>query len=134
MFSIALRAGTLYFTGVFALGFLFGAIRLMFLVPTLGELVAVLVELPVILSMAWLLCSRAITRLNVSATPLARLVMGESAFLLLMLAEFVLATFGFGETPASYVSHWATLPGAIGLAGQIVFGLFPFLQMLRKPV
>lgn len=134
MFSIALRAGALYFTGVFALGFLFGAIRLMLLVPSLGELVAVLIELPVILSMAWLLCARAITRLNVPATPAARLVMGESAFLLLMLAEFALAIVGFGETPASYVSHWTTLPGAIGLAGQIVFGLFPLLQMLRKSV
>ena len=44
-----LKAGVLYFLGVFALGFILGAIRIFFLVPYSGPVVAVLVELPFIL-------------------------------------------------------------------------------------
>jgi hypothetical protein len=125
----ALKAGLLYFVGVFALGFALGGIRLIFLVPALGEFLAVLIEVPVILGLSWLLCARAIHKLQLAAEPRARLLMGAVAFVLLMLAEFLLARFMFGESTAVYLAGFGTAAGLLGLAGQIVFALFPLLQL-----
>lgn len=128
----SIQAGLVYFIGVFALGFALGAIRLMLLVPTLGELLAVIVETPVILAACWLLCRRAIVRLQVPGSASARLLMGITAFALLMIAEFGLATLMFAETPAEYLAGFSSAAGLLGLLGQIVYGLFPLLQ-LRFP-
>ena len=125
----ALQAGLLYFTGVFALGFALGGIRLVLLVPVFGEFLAVLIEVPVILSLSWLLCARAIEKIGLAALPGPRLLMGAVAFALLMLAEFLLARFMFGESTADYMAGFATAAGLLGLAGQIVFALFPLLQL-----
>ena len=125
----ALKAGLLYFLGVFALGFALGGIRLILLVPALGELLAVLIELPVILGLSWLLCARAIHKAQLAAQPRARLLMGAVAFVLLMLAEFLLARFMFAESTAEYLAGFATANRLLGLAGQILFALFPLLQL-----
>lgn len=120
----------MYFAGVFALGFALGGIRLILLVPALGEFLAVLIEVPVILGLSWLLCARAIRKLQLAAQPWPRLQMGAVAFGFLMLAEFLLARFMFGESTAVYLAGFATAAGMLGLAGQIVFALFPLLQWL----
>ncbi|TIX75996.1 MAG: hypothetical protein E5V21_21505, partial [Mesorhizobium sp.] len=52
----AIRLGAVYFASVFAVGFALGTIRMLVLVPQLDELGAVAVELPVILTAAWIIC------------------------------------------------------------------------------
>ena len=64
-----LKAGVLYFLGVFALGFILGAIRIFFLVPYSGPVVAVLVELPFILLVSWFFCRFLTRRFTVPAEP-----------------------------------------------------------------
>lgn len=129
MVATAVRAGLLYFAGVFAVGFLLGGIRMMLLVPTVGELLAVLIELPVILAASWLLCGRAVIRLQVSADPRARGIMGATALGMLLLAEIILATLLFAEPPPEFLAGLLSPPGLVGLGGQIVFALFPLLQL-----
>jgi hypothetical protein len=124
----AVKAGLLYFAGVFALGFLFGGIRLMLLIPLVGELLAVLIEIPLLLGFAWVLCARAIAKLAIPSRLAERLVMGTTAFILLQLAELMLALVYFGVTPADYVRGFASAAGLAGLAGQLLFALFPLLQ------
>lgn len=51
----ALKAGAIYFVAVFTLGFCLGVLRTLVLVPRLGETLAVLAELPVILAASWLI-------------------------------------------------------------------------------
>jgi hypothetical protein len=48
-----LRAGVLYFTIIFVIGFALGTIRVLLLVPRLGAVTSELIELPIILTAAW---------------------------------------------------------------------------------
>jgi hypothetical protein len=86
-----LRAGVLYFTIIFVIGFALGTIRVLLLVPRLGAVTSELIELPIILTAAWILCDRLITHFQVPRHWWARLSMGAIAFTLLMIAEAVLS-------------------------------------------
>lgn len=121
-----LIAGLFYFGTVFAAGVALGAVRVTLLVPAMGEFGAVLVELPVILGLAWLAAGWAVRRFDVPVG-LPRLVMGEVAFVLLIGAEFALGV-ALGRPPGAVVAGWATPAGALGLAGQVVFGALPWLR------
>ncbi len=46
-----------------------------------------------------------------------------------MAAEFAL-TLASGRPLRAYLAGWATPAGALGLAGQLAFGLFP---LVRRP-
>jgi hypothetical protein len=121
-------AGLAYAASVFALGFALGAMRLGVLVPQLGGTVAVLLEAPVMLASSWWICRGCIARFRVDAAAGARLLMGAVAFLVLMLAEVVLASTLLGQTPLAYLRGLGSVPGAIGLAAQLAFASFPLLQ------
>ena len=125
----ALRAGVLYFLAVFALGFALGALRVLFIAPRVGELVAVCLELPVMLAFSWWICGRLARGLDGAG---ARIAMGALAFALLMAAEAALAIQGFGLTLAGWLAGLLTLPGKVGLAGQLAFALMPWLQRPRR--
>jgi hypothetical protein len=99
-----LRAGVLYFTIIFVIGFALGTIRVLLLVPRLGAVTSELIELPIILTAAWILCDRLITHLQVSRHWWARLSMGAIAFTLLMMAEAVLSV-GSSATPSPPTSQ-----------------------------
>ena len=126
---LAVKSGALYFTGAFALGFLFGGIRLMLLEPLLGDLLAVLIEVPIMLALCWILCARAIQRLQLPATLSARATMGATAFVLLMLAEAGLAVFLFGNSLTEYANGYEEPARLFGLLGQFLFAVFPIIQM-----
>jgi hypothetical protein len=126
--AFVLRAALEYFGIVFALAFLLGVLRTVVLAPWLGPLPAVLVELPVVLAVAWLAAGRALRRWPVAAggAP-ALLAMGALAFALLMLAEAALAP-ALGGSLAGWLAGFGTAEGAAGLAGQIAFALIPLLR------
>jgi len=121
-------AGVVYFASVFAAGFVLGTIRVLALEPRIGELTAGLIELPIILGFAWVLCGRLVKRFAVPSDGGLRLWMGAVAFGLLMVAELVLSVSLFGQAPSEVLTGWMTPSGAIGLAGQVLFGFFPLLR------
>lgn len=123
-----MRAGLLYFAGVFALGFLLGAVRILWVVPRLGETMAVVIELPVMLWAAWLLAGLLLRRLAVPPRAAAALVMGGVGFALLIAAEFALGA-ATGTSPALQVAKWGTVSGGMGLAAQILHAFFPLLRI-----
>ncbi|MHA7871876.1 MAG: hypothetical protein ACX939_05960 [Hyphococcus sp.] len=125
----AIAAGAVYFAAVFALGFVLGTLRVFVLEPIIGPLAAVLIELPFILGASWFVCGMLIRRFAVPAGVYARFFMGLVAFALLITAEYVLARYGFGRTGDEQLRAMASAPGAIGLAGQILFALFPLMQI-----
>lgn len=129
-------AGVAYFALVFALGFLLGTVRTMFVhdAPGSGRLVGVLIELPVMLLASWFLCRFAVRRFAVAATSAARVTMGGVAFALLMLAELAVGALLFGRTPAQHVALYADPSYALGLAAQLVFAAMPLLQLRREPL
>lgn len=122
-----LFTGTAYVGAVFAAGFVLGVLRTLVLVPLLGELAAVLVELPLMLTIAWLVCARILRRWPLS--PFAALGMGAIAFLLLMGAEASLSTLLAGRSLAEHLALYSQLPHQLGLAGQLAFALFPWIQV-----
>ena len=130
----ALKAGMLYFAFVFAVGFLLGIVRTLLLAPRIGELPAVIVELPVILACSWLICRRLIGRFRISPDPGSGMVMGSVALALLLGAEAALSILVLDNSLDGYLGSFRTAHGLAGLAGQVVFGLIPVVQLAgRQP-
>jgi hypothetical protein len=120
------KAAGVYFSVVFAGAFLFGALRVAIITPLTGPLIAVAIELPLILCLSWMVAGWVAARWPLGRQ--ASVVMGLLAFALLMLAELALATLLFGQNPDRFLGNMTTAPGALGLAGQIGFGLIPALR------
>ena len=55
--------------------------------------------------------------------------MGALAFALLMAAELAVSVFALWRSPAEHFSVYSSVHGAIGLAAQIAFALFPLLRL-----
>jgi hypothetical protein len=118
------KAALAYFAVAFAAGFVLGAIREIVVVPRLGGLVAVAIEVPVMLAISWVAATRLVRRFAVPADVATRLAMGGLAFVLLQAAEVALAS-AFGTSPTAYVAALAIPRGALGFAAQVVFALIP---------
>lgn len=114
-----------YLAMIFTLGFALGTARTLWLAPRLGQTAAVAVEMPLILTASWL-AARHWTTPRLASRRQA-LATGALAFVMLMGAELVLAMLAFGQTPEQWLAALTHLPGSLGLAGQVVFGLMPAL-------
>jgi len=126
----ALTLGVRYFAGVFAIAFALGTIRTVWLAPAVGAMAAVAIEVPIILAVSWWWGRRLLVRQRLATGE--RAVMGGSAFLLLMLAEFGLAM-ASGRAPGAYWAPFFTPAGLLGLAGQLVFAALPlFIKPARR--
>lgn len=125
------KAGVAYFAGVFLAGFGLGFLRVFVVVPRIGALRAVALELPFMLAVSWIVCGWALRRFAPAAEPGARAAIGLIAFALLMLAEALLAI-AAGGTLASFLASLATPEGALGLSGQAIFALMPLMRGGKK--
>ena len=123
------KAGFFYFLMVFAVGFLLGTIRVIYLIPRFGPVPAVLIELPILLAISWSACGIVLRHIEVPPQFGERLAMGTVAFVILMLAEVIFATLEFGQAIPDYLAQYSTAHGALGLAGQVVFAFFPVLRL-----
>src|SRR5690242_4011583 len=124
----ATKAGTLYALIVFLIGFIFGTVRVLLVVPRLGETAAVLLEISLILTGSWFVCRWCVERLDVVRSVGPRSLMGVVAFLVLISAEFALAVWLFGRPMAQQLFAYRSTIGAIRIAAQVVFATFPILQ------
>ena len=120
-------AAAVYALAVFAVGFVLGVIRTLWVVPQVGALVAVAIELPVILLASWVVARR-VVRFFAIATFGSALAVGILALSLLLLFEcgLVLVT---GGTAADWLESLSTPSGLLGLGGQGVFAIMPFLAV-----
>ena len=125
------ETGALYAIIVFLIGFIFGTIRVLLLVPRLGETTAVIVEAPIMLTASWFVCCWCVDRLNGRQTVPARSLMGLVAFLVLMSADVGLGAV-FGRSLVDQLAAFKSSPGAIGLAAQVIFAMFPVIQGWRR--
>jgi len=127
----SIAAGAAYFAVAFAAGFLLGTVRTLLIAPRVGELGAVLIELPIILGVSWVACGWLLIRFQIPARMPPRLMMGVVAFTLLMLAEVALSVALFNRSMTDYFTHLTTTHGLVGLAGQVVFALMPLIHRSR---
>lgn len=124
-------AGFLYASSAFAVGFMLGAIRVMFVAPRLGETLAVLLEAPLMLAVSWWLSRWSAGRFGILSNFSDALLMGVIAFATLTSAEGVTAVLLFGKTVQSYFDGFASAAGMIGLLAQVCFAVFPMVQAGR---
>jgi len=112
-----IEAGALYAIIVFLIGFILGTIRVLLLVPGLGETTGVIVEAPIVLAASWFVCRWCVDRLKVRRTVPAGSSIGSVAFVMLMSAEVGRGAV-FGRSIANQLAAYGSLAGAIGLAGS----------------
>jgi hypothetical protein len=122
------KAGSAYFALIFSLGFVLGTVRVLAVIPRIGEFAATLLELPLILTASWFVSGWLISKMRIAPDTASRLLMGAAAFGLTMIAEPLLGL-SFGR---SLPEQWAALlrpAGFAGLAGQALFGLMPWIRL-----
>jgi hypothetical protein len=124
----SIKAGSAYFAIIFSLGFVLGSLRVLVIIPRIGELAATLLEVPVILAASWFVCGWLIKRLQIAPDMRSRLMMGAVAFGLTMIAEPLLGL-AFGRPLAEQWSALQRPAGIAGLAGQVLFGLIPWIRL-----
>jgi uncharacterized membrane protein len=124
----ALKAGSVYFAVVYAIGFILGTARVLLLLPYVGETAAVLFETPLMLFISWIAARRSSQAFSVPATAPSRVVMGVTAFALLILGELGVSILVFGRSWNATAATYRSLPGIVGLSAQVIFALIPLMQ------
>lgn len=125
-----IRAALAYLAVVFAVAFLLGTIRVLWLIPRMGELWAVLIEVPLLLALSWVVAGAVLRRRPLVGLA-SRAAMGATAFAGLMALELAVGRFGFGQSLAGMLAAMGQPAGLIGLAGQIGFALIPAIRQPR---
>jgi hypothetical protein len=121
------RAGLLYFALTFGAGFVLGPLRILFLVPRVGERTAELLELPVMIGISWLAARWVTGRLAVPPRTAPRLAVGAIAGALLLVAEFTLVLRLRGLTLEEYFATRDPVAGAAYYAAVLLLVAMPLL-------
>ncbi|MBY0406582.1 MAG: hypothetical protein K2Q01_02730 [Rickettsiales bacterium] len=132
MLSLPFKAGFFYFLILFAVGFLLGTVRVFLIAPLLQEALATALELPVILTVSWIVCARLVRHFYVPAILRTRITMGAVALALLLTAECMLGVVGFGLSMNDQLARYQQTGPMLGLMAQILFALFPAVQLYTK--
>lgn len=127
MITRTVKAGIAYFAVAFGVGFVLGVLRVLFLVPRLGERSAELAEMPVMFVVI-VMSARSITRrFAIPPSASARLGMGGLALALLLACELALALVLQDRSLADYVAGRDPVSGIVYLGMLLLFGLMPLL-------
>lgn len=121
-----LKLAVLYVAIVFSVGFVLGAIRVLFLVPPLGSRIAELLEMPFML-IAIVLAARWISHQAHPTTASAQLGIGLIALALLLMAEVAVGVGLRGLSPAESLINPDPVSGTIYYIMLTVFALMPWL-------
>jgi hypothetical protein len=127
-----LRFAVYYALGMFALGFVLGTVRTLALLPLMGALAAVCIEVPVMLAASWWYSRWLLAKQSYPYHTVTLLRWGMVAFALLVGMEMALATIGFRQPVMAFFTSLLTPAGAVGLTAQLLFGLIPAMQAMRR--
>ena len=126
-----LKAGALYFVLVFGAGFVLGPIRILWVVPRVGERTAELMETPIMLVVVVLAARWIARRLAAPPTPPRLLGVGVVALGLLIAVEFTIVLWLRGLTIGEYFGRRDPVAGAVYIVMLGVFAVMP-LHVARK--
>jgi hypothetical protein len=121
-----LRSSVVYLAIVFGAGFVFGTVRVMWFVPTVGVRVAELTELPLMLAVVFFAARWVNRRFLTEDDQSARLIVGVVAFVLLLLAELILGVTLGGLTPKEVFLNHDPVSGTAYYLSLCVFALMPW--------
>lgn len=120
-----LASSAAYFAIVFAAGFVFGTVRVIWLVPMVGVRVAELTELPLMLAVIVFAARWVNRRLLADRDQRSRLIVGVTALVLLLLAELVLGVMFMGLTPTDVFLNRDPVSGTGYYLSLCVFAFMP---------
>lgn len=124
------KAGLAYWAFIFGIGFILGAVRTLWLAPLLdNQTLAVVIELPFMLFASWFAARTFVAHWSLDSLR-ERLAMGGIGFALLIASEGFLGMVLMGDIMADWLAGLFAIPGIIGLAGQLLFAIFP--AMVRR--
>jgi len=126
-----LKAGVLYFALVFGVGFVLGAIRILWVVPRFGARTAELMETPIMFVVTIVAARWVVRRLAVPPKPSNRLGMGCIGLGLMLVAEFTLVLWLRGVSINEYLASRDPVSGTVYYVMLGVFCIMPLL-MARK--
>ncbi|HEV3113629.1 MAG TPA: hypothetical protein VGY99_24350 [Candidatus Binataceae bacterium] len=122
-----LKASAIYFVSVFAVGWVVGPIRELWVVPHLGRIAGLLFEAPLMLAAMIASARWTIRRLDVPHAIGWRLFMGVAAFGMLLIAEVAGALWLRHISAKAYLASFTTTPGFIPLVLFLLFAGMPLL-------
>lgn len=128
----ALKAGAAYFAVVFAVGFVLGVARTLWIAPLIGERAAELAETPVMLLASFAAARWAVRRFALTTARLA-LLAGAAGLAFLAGAEIAVVLFVRGMSLAQYARSRDPVAFAIYLAALILYAAMPALVRPRLP-
>ena len=128
-----IRASFLYFALVMGAGFLLGSVRVLFVVPHLGERWAELAEMPIMAMVIVVAAGYILRRYPEVQTRGRALVVGFTALALSVSAELVLAVLLQSQSLAEYLASRDKISGSVYLVMLVVFALMPRLRLARHP-
>lgn len=127
-FCTILKTGLIYFLLVFGVGFILGPIRILWLVPRLGERSAELIEMPFMLAAIILIARWMIRRFQIPTDTGVRLGMGFLAVVLLISVEFTMVLKLRGLTLEQYFQSRDPISGTVYYLMLVVFALMPWVS------
>ena len=121
-----LKAGALYFTLVFAVGFVLGTIRTLWVAPALGARTAELLEEPIMFLVSIFAARWAVGRLRFPVDWRGRLAFGCFALGLMLLVEFTFVLWIRGLTLREYFGARDPISGTAYFLTLGAFAVMPF--------
>ena len=126
-----MRASFLYFALVMGAGFLLGSVRVLFVVPHLGERWAELAEMPIMAMVIVVAAGYILRRYPEVQTRGRALVVGFTALALSVSAELVLAVVLQSQSLSEYLASRDKISGSVYLVMLVAFALMPRLRLAR---
>lgn len=127
-------AGFVYFLILLVTRFAGNILRAYLLAPMIGHVMTAMLEMPVVLVIAWV-SSRVLIRVFRMRRSLPHAAaMGVITFALLQGGEALLAML-FGDSPRLVLASYGYAPAWFGLAGALILAFFPAIQvaLARSP-
>ena len=126
-------AATLYFAIVFGVGFLLGPIRVLWLEPRVGPIIAAACEAPFLLAAMIVAARWIVARVGLQQDALSLLLMGLGALVLQQAADFAVGIGLRDIGPSAQLAQFATPQGLIYAALLAAFVVTPLLLNRRSP-
>ena len=129
--GLVARYAVAYFASVFSIGVLLGIVRALWIAPWLGERIAELVEMPVMVAASFLVARALLSRAGAVGIRAAALA-GLAALALLLCAELAVVAFVRGQTLADYLASRDPVSGSAYALALLLFAAMPAAISYRR--
>ena len=132
MIGLMLKASLTYFGIIFGVGFVFGMIRVPFLVPAIGERYAELVELPFMLAAVFGAARWVVRRFGIGSKVVLALFLGILSASLLLLIEFSVVLWIRGVSLSEFLESRDPVAATAYYIAAAIFALMPAALVLMS--